>query len=149
MEVYRITLEKYSNELKASGLPNRWNSRHTQVIYTSCTRAMAALENIVHRSGEGLQERFRLIVIQVPDSSVEALSVKLHGGDEWFLRKYLAQTQKIGDEWVKKSEKLGLMIPSAIVPGEQNLILNPLHQDFKKVKVLSVEPFLFDPRIKS
>jgi len=148
VQVYRITLEKYAYRLVASGLPNRWNSSHVNIIYASCTRAMVALENIVHRSGEGLEERFRIITLEVPENAIDFFSIR-QLPESWFLRKNLTITQQIGDDWIKKGTKLGLRVPSAIVPGEYNLLLNPLHQDFEKVKVLSVEPFVFDPRIKS
>ena len=51
MEIYRICLAKYASELVASGNPGRWNLRGQLVIYAAGSRALACLENVVHRSG--------------------------------------------------------------------------------------------------
>ena len=58
MLVYRITKTMYADRLVASGGAARWNSRGQFVIYTAATRALACLENVVHRSGEGLTAIF-------------------------------------------------------------------------------------------
>jgi RES domain-containing protein len=42
---------------------------------------------------------------------------------------------------------VGLVVPSAIVPGEENVILNPRHPEFRKVKVVGEEGFGFDARL--
>ena len=68
MEIYRICLAKYAGELVASGNPGRWNLRGQLVIYAACSRALACLENVVHRSGEGLNSLFKVIRIEVPDT---------------------------------------------------------------------------------
>ena len=53
MLVYRITKAKYAKELVASGFRNRWNEDGQFVIYTSDSRSLACLENLVHRSNSG------------------------------------------------------------------------------------------------
>ena len=40
-----------------------------------------------------------------------------------------------------------MRLPSAIVQGGSNLLLNPVHRDFGRIEVVSVEPFAFDPRL--
>ena len=62
MLVYRIVLEKYAS-LYASGVEGRWNSSGAKVLYTASSRALACLENVVHRSGEGLNDLFRTLVM--------------------------------------------------------------------------------------
>ena len=68
MEVYRICLAKYAGELAASGNPGRWNLRGQLVVYAAGSRALACLENVVHRSGEGLNSLFKVIRIAVPNA---------------------------------------------------------------------------------
>ena len=70
MEVYRICLAEYAKGLFASGARGRWNVKGSFVIYTAGSRALACLENVVHRSGEGLQSIFKVLVIHVPDDAV-------------------------------------------------------------------------------
>jgi RES domain-containing protein len=40
-----------------------------------------------------------------------------------------------------------LRVPSAIVEGEFNYLLNPRHDDFVQIKIATPEPFSFDPRM--
>ena len=66
MLVYRITTKELSTFLAASGNSARWNTKGNNVIYTSSSRALACLENIVHRSGEGLNKIFKVVIIEIP-----------------------------------------------------------------------------------
>ena len=43
--------------------------------------------------------------------------------------------QAIGAEWARKRSAAVLVVPSAIVPAESNYLLNPLHRDFKRIKI--------------
>lgn len=67
MRVYRISLAIYSTKLLASGNPARWNLKDVKMIYTAQSRALACLENIVHRDSKGLQKNFRIMEIDIPD----------------------------------------------------------------------------------
>ena len=76
MLVYRIVLERYAT-LFASGVEGRWNSAGAKVLYTAASRALACLENVVHRSGEGLNENFKTLVIDLPSTErIEKISVE-------------------------------------------------------------------------
>lgn len=117
------------------------------MIYTSASRAMASLENIVHRSGEGLNGMFNIMEIKIAKSSeiFEITDKQLPIG--WTSRKNRSVTQHIGDGWIIKNSSVALVVPSVIIPGEKNVLLNPSHPDFKKVKIIHNEKFVFDPRI--
>ena len=67
MKVYRIVHKKWASALKPSGVPARWNSKGTNVIYVSSSQALACLENVVHRSGEGLNKLFKILTIEIPE----------------------------------------------------------------------------------
>ena len=56
--------------------------------------------------------------------------------------------QSIGDAWATEARSAVLRVPSVIIPHEHNYLLNPLHPDFKKVKIGKRETFSFDPRLK-
>lgn len=149
MLVYRITKAVYADRLVASGGAARWNSRGQFVIYTAATRALACLENVVHRSGEGLQETFRVMVIDVPDAIfVETITLDTLPTD-WFDFKQYDSCQRLGSEWLRSGRSAVLRVPSAIIPNEWNYLLNPAHPDFSRIQLIRTEPFLFDPRIKS
>ncbi|GAB3978140.1 RES family NAD+ phosphorylase [Spirosoma terrae] len=149
MLVYRITKAVYADRLVASGGAARWNSRGQFVLYTAATRALACLENVVHRSGEGLQETFRVMVIDVLDAIfVETITLDTLPAD-WFDFNQYDSCQRLGSEWLRSGRSAVLRVPSAIIPNEWNYLLNPAHPDFPRIQLIRTEPFLFDPRIKS
>ena len=148
MIVYRISIAKYSTKLIASGFPARWNSKDAKVIYTAQSSALACLENVVHRNSRGLQKDFRQMNIAIPDA-IEMEEIKetdLKSEWEEFLQ--MPYTQSIGDAWITAAKTPILKVPSAIIPGDSNYLLNPSHKDFLKIKLIKTEPFDFDSRIK-
>lgn len=147
MLVYRITLDKYSKKLVASGIAARWNSKGNYVIYTAASQALACLENIVHRSGEGLNKLFKVLIIEIADElQIEKVMLsKLRMN--WTYYSNFPYTQSIGDAWIEKQTSPVLQVPSAIIPNESNFLFNQHHQDFKKIRIKKVEDFIFDPRL--
>jgi RES domain-containing protein len=147
MIVYRITLTKFAASLLASGNPARWNSKDIKIIYTAGTRALACLENVVHRSSFGLRETFQTILVKIPDDVEveEIVSSSLIPG--WREYKNIPYTQKLGNLWVLENKTAVLKVPSAIIPEENNYLINPLHKDFGRIIYLGNEPFDFDERI--
>lgn len=135
-------------KLLASGYPARWNSKDVKMIYTAQSRALACLENVVHRSSKGLQHNFRVMQILVPDDIVlqEVKETDLITGWKEFNK--MPYTQSLGDQWIHEAQSAILKIPSAIVSGDSNYLINSGHTDFHKVKLLRTDPFEFDYRIK-
>lgn len=148
MLVYRITLEKHSHSLVASGNPARWNSKDVEVLYTASSRALACLENVVHRSSIGLEGSFRTMVIEIPDSLEITVVQQKSLPADWRLFENYSVTQNLGNAWIMNNKTAVLQVPSAIVAEENNYLLNPAHLDFKKIKLVRTELFEFDPRIK-
>jgi|SRR6056297_694572 len=147
MIVYRITTEQWANQLHASGYAARWNSKGNFVIYTASTRALACLENLVHRSGEGLNRIFKTVEIDIPGSLTIQNVLRTQLKDDWTKRENYFQTRTIGDEWLKEKKSPILRIPSAIIPEEHNYLINPEHPDFQKISIKRISDFLFDNRL--
>mgnify|MGYP006196860525 CR=1 FL=1 len=88
-----------------------------------------------------------LVAINIPDS---ILIHELKPGElptDWKSLPHAHSTQEIGDAFVADNKFAILKVPSAVVQGEFNYILNPTHKDFKKIKVKLTEPFDFDERL--
>ncbi len=149
MEVYRICLEKWSTQLTASGQAARWNSRGKHVIYTAQSRALACLENVVHRSGEGLNTLFKVMVIEIPDTVVVQAVEPNQLPPDWSDYAQYPTCQQIGDQWLEQGSSAVLRVSSAIIAQEFNFLLNPAHADFSRIQLKGREDFRFDPRIKS
>lgn len=150
MQVYRITLAKWADSLYASGNAARWNSKGQLVIYTASSRALACLENVVHRSGEGLQQVFKVMLIDVPESLgiLEISPEELPLGWNKSTMDGYEICQHIGNEWLNQNQFPLLKVPSAIIPKEYNFLINVRHPDFRHITLLGQENFEFDNRIK-
>ncbi|MGV3541091.1 MAG: RES family NAD+ phosphorylase [Rufibacter sp.] len=149
MEIYRICLQEYADALVASGNRGRWNLKGSFVIYTAGSRALACLENVVHRSGEGLKDQFKVVVIHVPDDLPIEKVEQQDLPEGWHKTKGYPLCQPLGEAWYRRNSSAVLQVPSSIVPEESNFILNTRHPDFLKIQIIRREDFEFDPRIKS
>ena len=148
MEVFRITLTEYADELHASGRSNRWNYQGEKVIYTASSRSLACLENVVHSSGEALSQHFSVVVIYIPDnSSMEVIQLDQLPND-WNQTIRSKTCKNFGSGWIKSNHSLLLQVPSSIIPEEKNYLINPNNKEFNKVKIVDRQEFLFDQRIK-
>jgi RES domain-containing protein len=148
MLVYRITLAKYSGRLIASGRAARWNPNEVEMIYTASSRSLACLENVVHRDRLGLSRVFNILTIEFPPSiKIKTIHLKDLPAN-WIDFDQMTITQRIGEKWIKDNESVILQVPSSIVSEEVNYLINPKHPDFKLIKIVKTQPFVFDSRIK-
>ncbi len=150
MIVYRLSTQKYSDDLTGIGAElagGRWNYKGTRILYTSDSRALCTAEIAVHTPMGLIPKDYYLITIEISyDLSID--TVKANDlPKNWRNFPYSGITQEIGEEFVNKRKSLILRVPSAVVQGDFNYLINPTHKDFKKVKVKSKEPFSFDERL--
>lgn len=148
MLVYRLTKGKYKDKLSGKGaaiMGGRWNSPGTEIIYTATNRALAMSEVAVHVSFELLKDNYYMMEVELPDDFLEVLSSSLP--EEWNSFPYNESTRHIGDTFVIDNKALALRVPSAVVQGEWNVMINPRHKKFTKVKIKTVVPFRLDRRL--
>jgi RES domain-containing protein len=55
--------------------------------------------------------------------------------------------RRFGDQWVRAGGTAALLVPSAAIRGEWNILLNPAHPEFTEIRFAPPEPFHFDPRM--
>lgn len=149
MIVYRLSREKYKDRLSGYGASlydQRWNSKGIEVIYTAQSRALANSEVAVHISLGILPKDYHMVEIDIPDSIsiCELKEEKLPKG--WNAIPFRPVSQKIGDQFILERKCAVLKVPSVVVKGESNFMVNPAHKDFKLIKIIHTEPFPFDPR---
>jgi RES domain-containing protein len=125
----------------------RWNSPGRSVVYTSSTLALAALEALVHFSPSLAPRDLVALTLDVPDDvGVEDARIS-RLPKHWFDHVDIPECRAIGDAWVGATSSALLRVPAAPVPREFNYLINPLHADAARVKVVDVESFRFDPRL--
>ncbi|WP_305952386.1 RES family NAD+ phosphorylase [Emticicia oligotrophica] len=149
MEVFRLSSAKYANDLSGTGAKihgGRWNRKGDAVLYTAGTRALALVEVLVHTTNAFLPLNYRLITIYIPDDSILTIPTKSLP-DDWNNTEPSDSTTKISTSWLSTTEYLTMRVPSVVVEGEYNFLINPAHPDFSKIKVLRNEAFNFDNRL--
>jgi RES domain-containing protein len=67
----------------------------------------------------------------------------------WDTDKGLEYCKGIGDQFIKDAKFLMLKVPSAILPIEWNILINPKHPLIKEVSLTKNIPIAIDPRLKS
>jgi RES domain-containing protein len=125
----------------------RWNLPGVAVVYASESRALAALELLVHLEVGALLRRYVVYRVEFPDSAVEDLSTRrlpVH----WRASPAAPALQEIGSRWVRERGSAVLRVPSAVIPRESNYLLNPEHPTFPRLRRSAPEPFDFDPRLR-
>ena len=93
-----------------------------------------------------IPENYVLVTIEIPDELVKVLEINSLP-DPWRNYPHSRLTQEIEDKFLSNNEFLVLKVPSAVVPQESNLLINPNHKDFNRIKLLAVEPYTFDERL--
>jgi RES domain-containing protein len=124
----------------------RWNPPGLAAVYLAESRALAALEVIVHVPREFLLLDWRVIAVEVPDDAIKVAAVK-RLPEAWRDQPSSASARRFGGAWLSKGEDLAMALPSVIVPPERALLLNPRHPAAAKLKCSAPERFVFDPRL--
>ena len=111
----------------------RWNSPGLPAIYCGQSLALSVLEILVHAvtPDERADPRvwFRLTMRADACRTVPARRFP-RGWDDPVIQ---PATVALGDEWLRGGRSVALRVPSAVIPGEWNYILNPLHPQFRKL----------------
>ncbi|MCL6258803.1 RES family NAD+ phosphorylase [Aquiflexum sp. TKW24L] len=148
MLVYRLCNPKYSNDLSGTGAAitgGRWNKKGRAVLYTSESTALALLEVVVNIPPM-FQPTLNLLTLEIPENLLADFNRDMLPGN-WF--KYPAPTilAEIGENFYRNDSILGIKVPSSVVSNNSNIILNPNSKVYPQVKIISNEPFIFDPRL--
>ena len=56
-------------------------------------------------------------------------------------------TEQLGDWWLDSRASTVLQVPSFVVAGEHNFLLNPVHPEFARIQVEPPAIFHFDERL--
>ena len=124
----------------------RWNSPGLPAVYCASHLSLAVLEYFVHLP-PGMRRRASLPLMVAVELRLGGGSVEVIGVDDLSRLDDLAWCRARGDDWLRRGETLALEVPSVVVPREQNVILNPRHGAFGRVRVVSAERYRFDPRM--
>lgn len=148
MIAYRICNSVYKDDISGTGSKitgGRWNSVGIPVLYLSEHVSLSVLEMLVNNQFIDFAVSLSLLTISLPEK-IEIAQVRLGKlKDGW--QEDFSYTRFMGNEFIKTANSLVLKVPSAVVSEEHNFLINPLHTDFKKVKILKMKSFRTDKRL--
>jgi RES domain-containing protein len=146
---WRLVKEKHASTafsgMGARLAGGRWNLAGDAAVYVSGTLSLAALELFVHL-GPRSTAAFGLVGIPV-EIPAQLISEPPSLPKNWRAQPPPSTTRILGSEWLRSGESCVLGVPSAIVPVENNFVLNPAHPDFSAIEIGEAQTFSFDPRM--
>ena len=136
----RFAAEAFTGEGAALN-GGRWNPPGVAVVYVADSIALAALEILVHVDAAVLNARYVSFELAIPASLIEVFPSSFASLSN------SSAARTIGGRWVEDLRSAALSVPSAVVPQERNILLNPAHPDFARILIGEPELFSFDPRL--
>lgn len=146
---WRLTKTKYLSAAwdgeGAKHAGGRWNEPGVAVVYTSGSLSLALVEVLVHLPADILPA-YSAVPVEF-DQALVAVVAPAALPKNWKDSPPPPAAQAIGSEWVARATSAMLRVPSVVVPGEFNFIVNPAHRDFGRIRIGAAMPFPFDPRL--
>jgi RES domain-containing protein len=145
---YRITKHHHAQRAfdgegaKLAG--GRWNSPGLRAVYLSSTLSLAAIELFVHLGEDAAALQFVYFEVRIPAAVPVTRVARPPQG--WRAEPPSAVSMHVGDRWLRAQRYALLEVPSALIPTETNLILNPVHEAASKLRISAPRAFRFDPR---
>ena len=148
IRAWRLSRAKYKRTAMSGegGLyvEGRWHSRGVRIVYASSSLALATLEVFVNLKYKSALSSFVQVEIGFAEHLCEPISAELYDKfkndpDHKAIRTY-------GDHWLSSQRSCILAVPSRVIRGEDNYLINPLHPDFSKVS-WDVSDYTVDPRL--
>jgi RES domain-containing protein len=125
----------------------RWNTKGTRMVYCAESLSLACLENLVHADLRYLPGDLMAIAIDIPDGTPLKLLEPAALPAGWDLVPGPESQKEIGAAWAAAQVEAILAVPSAVIPGERNYLINPDHPDVARLLVHPGRPFNFDSRL--
>ena len=144
--VWRIVKETRAGETfsgeGARRAGGRFNGPGRPVIYTSESLALAQLGILVNLPTERLLSSYVAFRAEIPEGHVETLR-REELTENWRRAPAPDSVKGIPGRWLRSERSLALQVPSAVVPAEDNVLINPNHPAFGDVETEGP----FDPEI--
>lgn len=150
MRAWRIAKAKRAGDLSGKGAAidgGRWNDQDVPAVYMGMTPAICCLETFVHADGEPVFP-LKITCFELPADMDLYLDVDprtLPKG--WASLPADRPSMDFGTAWLKSNSHLGLIVPSAVLPLESNIVINPNHPAVSQIEVVDAYDFMYDPRM--
>lgn len=152
MLAWRIAKAKRANDLSGIGAAldgGRWNDVDVPAVYMGLSPAICCLEIFVHTTRyPSLPLKItRFLLPDEPALFLELNPTELPKG--WESVPPDRPSMAFGTKWLQSKSHLGLIVPSAVLPLERNIVINPAHPAIAQVQVDGQYDFMYDERMFS
>jgi RES domain-containing protein len=118
-------------------VPGRWNPEGTPMLYCSAALSLACLETLVHLNAAPACYVYSVAELLIEPEIADFRS-DLNNDDA---------TRRFGHSWANSRRSLAILVPSAVIPVECNVLLNPTHSAFSEIMWSLPQRFEFDHRL--
>lgn len=150
MRAWRISKANRAADLSGKGAAidgGRWNDAEVPAIYLGLSPAICCLETFVHQTGRPLIP-MKIVTLELPDDQSLYLQPRI---DElpvgWAALPSDRPSMTFGTAWLNRNDQLGLIVPSAVMSLERNIMLNPRHPAMAEVRIIETQDFCYDQRM--
>lgn len=145
MLLYRIAKREFIEDLSGYGAQlygGRWNEKGIPALYTSATLSLCTLEVLVHCDKSIFPKDMYFAELEFPDELVT---------HDFFEISKDVEPSIAGTNWLKSNSSAAIKVHSAILPfaysSDFNVIFNPRHSDFSRLKIKTCLECTFDLRL--
>jgi RES domain-containing protein len=150
VKVYRIAKKAYIEDLSGEGVKlygGRWNKKGTAMLYTASNRSLATVEFLVHLPMVLLPKDIYIVELNLPNRCKSRTIQVEDLQKDWQDYPSNYQLAEMGNQWIIDNKSLILKVPSSVVQGEYNVLINPNHALFNKITISKIESFRIDKRL--
>ncbi len=148
---WRLSKRKYAEAALTGEGPRlyggRWNSVGVPVVYTSLSLSLAVLEVFVPMQTAAEPDDYVYVSVDLGIKERRAERLDLERLPPDWKRVEHPDVKVIGDEWASSLRSPVLLVPSVVVEGEWNALINPLHPGSRSLKPKGPKPYRFDERM--
>lgn len=150
MKAWRIAKAKRAADLSGMGAAiegGRWNDAEVPAVYLGLSPAICCLETFVHQARRPVFP-MKITELELPDDPAFYLEPDVKSlPPGWALLPADRPSMAFGTAWLRSGSHLGLIVPSAVMPLERNIVLNPLHPAMLNVTISQILDFTYDERL--
>jgi len=153
LKIWRVERRRFAGVAKSGEgarlTGGRWNSPGLPVVYCGESLPLCILEILVHATTP-VERSDPRVWFEIGLPPEEVLHVPMHrlppGWNDPM--RFHPATIGLGDRWLRTAPKVALRVPSAIVPGSWNYLLNPRHPAFQRTRWSKPTGLSLDERLR-
>ena len=150
IRVWRICSARHPSAFDGEGARKyggRFNAKGTAAAYASDSLSLSALEVLVHADASSLRGDYTAHALDLPDDVVREEWKAADLPSNWRDGPAPPALQALGNAWLVGMTAAVLFVPSAVVPEQRNVVINPAHADSAKLRPGPRRRFVFNPRL--